>query len=62
MQRPQGLTYVALMCERLAVSDRTGAAIGPAVFKYFGVIGDDNFAEIIESISSAKLPKVYNFC
>ena len=38
-----------LMRERFDVSDRAGAAIASVVLKDFGVIGNDNFAEVIDS-------------
>ena len=48
----QSLINLALTRERFDVSDRAGAAIASAVFKDFGVIGDDNLAEVIESTVS----------
>ena len=45
----RGLAYLALMCEWVDVSDRAGAATASAIYKDFGGIGDDNFAEVIES-------------
>ena len=44
MQRRQGLTYFAVMCERFDVSDSAGAAIASALLKDFEVVGDDNSA------------------
>ena len=44
MQSRQGLTNLALMCERFDVSDSAGAAIASAVLNDFEVIGDDNSA------------------
>ena len=44
MQSRQGLTYLALMCERFDVSDSAAAAIASAVLNDFEVIGDDNSA------------------
>ena len=45
MQSRQGLTYLALMCERFGVSDSAGAAIASVLLKDFEVIGDDNLVE-----------------
>ena len=42
MQSRQGLTCLALMCERYNVSDSAGAVIASAVLNDFEVIGDDN--------------------
>ena len=44
MQSRQGLTCLALMCERFNVSDSVGVAIASAVLNDFEVIGDDNSA------------------
>ena len=63
MRSREGSTYLALMCERVDVSDHAGAATASAILKDFEVIGDDNFAEVVLwPMFSAKLSKVYNFC
>ena len=44
MQSRQGLTCLALICERFNIYDSAGAAVASAVLNDFAVIGDDNSA------------------
>ena len=67
MQSRQGLTYLALMCERFDVFDSAGAAIVSAVLNDFEVIADDNSAGdnyrlYFETVRTAFLPCQFCSC
>ena len=67
MQSRQGLTYLALMCERVSVSDSAGAILASAVLNHFEVIGDDNSAGdnyrlYFETVWTAFLPCQFCSC
>ena len=67
MQSRQGLTCLALMCERFNVSDSAGAAIASAVLNDFEVLGDnnsagDNYRLYFETVWPCQLFSCNNLC